>query len=85
MSDSRKPGFLLPVVVTLAVIAGVYVGAYYWMVEPIVLTGWVADLYSPGGRTPKHGYNPVSLWRTFFAPMNWLDRHIRPKVWEQKP
>src|SRR5262245_46970308 len=39
MTSPRKPGFVLPVAVTLALLLGLYVGAYYWLIEPKKVDG----------------------------------------------
>jgi hypothetical protein len=89
MTSSRKPGFVLPVAVTLAVLLGLYVGAYYAMVRPL----GPVPFYSIGDPNDPRWYNetapgivhgPHLGWMRFFSPIHWLDRRLRPHVWEPK-
>jgi hypothetical protein len=36
------------------------------------------------GDVDEH-YHAVERWGLFFAPIHWLDRRIRPQVWEPTP
>jgi hypothetical protein len=85
-TSPRKPGFVLPVAVTLAALLGLYVGGYYAMVWR-----W--------GRMPRYSLGPPRYpgledkiepervsrsqrrRQRFFAPIHWLDRRIRPDAW----
>jgi hypothetical protein len=92
MTSPRKSGFVLPVAVTLAVLLGLYVGAYYAMVEPqINLPGYrgytvIERTIEPNywGKLPV-GFDPNGALKAFFTPVHWLDRRIRPHVWEPSP
>ena len=87
MTSPRKSGFVLPVAVTLAVLLGLYVGAYYAMVEPIPAQKYVLSkgAYS-AVPTFLATYSRWDDWLTpLFSPAHWLDRRIRPHVWEPTP
>ena len=89
--SAQKPGFVLPVAVTLAVLLGLYVGAYYTMVrpddsyprpqgaKPFALPYYAA----PGTMVTNRNY--PGDWNRFFSPIHWLDRRIRPHVWAPTP
>jgi hypothetical protein len=66
----------------LLVLIGGYVGAYYWMIKPFGF-GNISPFYNL--RTTKGPYHylhaPDSVVGKFFAPAHWLDRLIRPHVW----
>jgi hypothetical protein len=81
MKYPRKPGFVLPVAVTLTVLLGLYVGAYYAMVEPVSAEG---ELPGPIYSLPFHKFDILFDWKVtpWFEPAHWLDRRIRPRVWE---
>jgi hypothetical protein len=79
MTAPPKPGFMLPVAVTLAVLLGSYVGAYCWMAEPFPPSAFPGERYTAN----VAGY-PLKWMGTLFAPIHWLDRRIRPHVWEPK-
>jgi hypothetical protein len=93
MTEPRKPGFVLPVAVTLAVLLALYVGAYYAMVRPFWSFDGTGRLMSEADYSLWGRNGPaVRLWvpqpsfrSRVFAPINWLDRHIRPHVWEATP
>jgi hypothetical protein len=91
MAASRKPGFVLPLAV-LTVLLGLYVGAYYAMVEPVPFDDdppdFEATYYCPFAPflESRRGLGlRVLRWQTecdaFFAPIHWLDRRIRPNFW----
>jgi hypothetical protein len=89
VTSPRKPGFVLPVAVTLTVLLGLYVGAYYWMVQPLGrrVSGdpWLiaTPFYGPESELYHLGHTPWNdRLRPLFTPMHWLDRRIRPHVWE---
>jgi hypothetical protein len=92
-SPPRKPGFVLPIAVTLAALLGLYVGTYYAMSHPRS-TGWPRGtfLVEPFYGTREYGQVPLPAemeWHLrlfpFFAPIHWLDRRIRPHVWDATP
>jgi hypothetical protein len=71
------------VAVTLTVLLGLYVGAYYWLVSPF---------HSPNGCWTHAGYrvscdtlDDAAWWQGLFRPLHQLDRRIRPHVWEPTP
>jgi hypothetical protein len=69
--SGRKPSVILPV--AAAALLAAYVGVYYAMVQPVS-----ENLETS---TPCYGNNqPLEQ---FFAPVHWLDRHIRPSFWER--
>lgn len=74
------------VVAVLAVLIGGYVGAYCATVNVGALDGgefWPVYYTRDEARTgiPTDGFD----YLTFFAPIHWLDRRIRPQVWEPTP
>ena len=74
------------VCVSILLLPGGYVGAYYALVTPLP-PGW--RIWNPvygGGTEPFYG--PVSwtgfdaaVWR-LFLPIHWVDRKLRPKLWD---
>lgn len=67
---------ILPLLGSLAVVVGMYAGAYYAMVECTRVPLWVGaegaiDSYSFGGEVSK----------SLFRPMNEIDAMLRPEVW----
>ena len=80
MASPRKPGFVLPVAVTLAVLLGLYVGAYYMTVEPLLLERTSLGTTNPVVAVAN--YRRFPALGTLFSPIHWLDRRIRPHVWE---
>jgi hypothetical protein len=88
MTSPRKPGFVLPVAVTLSVLLGLYVGAYCWMVVPLPVGYGLADdtmtpVYQTGWDALDDKLVDAPVWTTqVFTPIHWLDRRIRPHVWE---
>jgi hypothetical protein len=89
MTAPRNPSFVHSVAVTLAVLLVMYVGAYYAMVSPVEYVPSQLDaVYWPRKQTDDGRHEPnlhseIDDWFTqLFAPMNWLDRRIRPHVWK---
>ena len=98
MSEKRAARELVKWVgVTLAVLLGLYVGAYYWTVRPEIFDNYP----DPGMRVePWYSfvdpfladddpYPDANPWfertRSFFGPIHQLDRRIRPDIWELPP
>jgi hypothetical protein len=85
MSDQRKPSLILPVTITLVVL-GLYVGTYYATVKhDRKMRAWhpVLELFNEK-RTIYHVLPNLCTsrkWNTFFHPIHWLDRRIRPQYW----
>jgi hypothetical protein len=83
MTSPRKPGVVLPGAVALTVLLGLYVGAYYAMVEPTA-TYAKGVLFPPNiipvYRVKANWYLDEAGW--VFAPIHWLDRRLRPEIWE---
>lgn len=75
MSDRRPTSLVLPIAVTLAVLLGVYVGAYYAMVEPLRVRG--------GAVWPTYRGEFQGPWSSFFGLAHVLDCRLRPHVWER--
>jgi hypothetical protein len=80
---ARKPNWTPGIgFAVLTVLIGGYVGAYYAMVHA---TGYgeIWAYYSIGGWWPEETFG-ITLTRCqqFFSPIHWLDRHIRPHIWE---
>lgn len=67
--SARNRDLFLSVAVALVAL-GLYVGAYYAIVTPVRMPG----------RTET---NFTDLAGSLFAPIHWLDRHIRPHVWKR--
>ena len=76
MPDYRNP--ILVWMVSLVLMLGLYVGAYYATAQPVFFAGLI--------RSPQPGYDlpgpgdgdRYRLWTRIFAPMNQLDRRLRP-------
>lgn len=85
MTERRKPGLLLPVIVV--VLLAVYAGAYYGTVRPLGLPFVGTAPHYPllhGGTIGDPDFNITTLkrWHTVFTPIHWLDRRLRPHIWE---
>lgn len=82
MSDERKRGAVLPVVVTLAVLLCLYVGAYYGTVRPSPTTASaeIVEWYRIAWE-PNYDWKYQAWASRVFAPIVWLDRPLRPHVW----
>ena len=84
MTAPRKPGVVLPVAVTLTLRLGLYVGAYYATVRPRMVHTMFGNLL-----IPCHVLRPGGMWDLWsyriFSPIHWLDRRIRPHIWDPKP
>ena len=62
----------------LLVLIGGYVGAYDWTVQQSVFgVAWCA--------IPPASFDKTPWTDRLFAPIHWLDRRIRPHVWEPTP
>lgn len=87
VSERRKAGFVLPVIVTLAVIVGVYVSAYFWLVDVNYLPTWGNTPHAVAyyGKRFDDDWGVSELLTPFFAPMNWIDRWLRPEKWRDMP
>jgi hypothetical protein len=81
MDGNRKPARKGPVtaaiILTTAVLLGVYVAGYYLLVEPICIVD------------PKEHWEPEYRWggiaaEVAFHPVNLLDRRLRPDVWKRR-
>lgn len=79
--EPRKRGAMLPIVVTIGVLLGIYVGAYY------------ATVRNSGWRNAAPQYTSLDLlleqmrfpWLApLFAPMHWIDCRLRPVFWETR-
>lgn len=94
VSDRRKPGAVLPIMVTLAVLLGIYIGMYYRM----VIEGVNTDGPTAGQSVPFYGFyreahwlgrsptlhEPDSAIAGFFYPVHWFDRHFRADAWKPR-
>lgn len=85
MSELRPGGNRIAVVaVVVCLLLGLYVGAYCWSMEATVLGRASAPYYDlPMPPQQRHLWHPA--YEIVFAPIHWLDRRIRPHVWEPKP
>jgi hypothetical protein len=69
---TRKPNSIPWIgVVVLAMLIGGYVAWYYRTVKPIEMPGWTDS-------------NLTDLGEVVFAPIHWIDRRVRPHVWEPR-
>jgi hypothetical protein len=76
--------------VLLFVLIGGYVGAYYALVEPIPATKWfrlrVGTVGRPFGPRMLPWYGSAGFAVNGpFTPIHWIDRRLRPHVWEPAP
>lgn len=87
MSDRKASSIRIAAAVTLALIGG-YLGAYYstvvWWWEGVEINGRREPYYVLTSTNPDPHESSSFLGR-FFVPAHWLDRRIRPDVWEPKP
>jgi hypothetical protein len=83
MPSDRKPSVIVPVAVV--VLLAVYVAAYYAAATPFRLVGRIVPVYSPPWDRADGLPKAPGGTHTFFAPIHWLDRRIRPGVWETTP
>jgi hypothetical protein len=67
---------LLPWLGSSVVIAGIYVGSYYGMVESVRVPLWVGA----EGTVPSYAFGG-KFSEALFLPMNKLDSICRPDVW----
>lgn len=89
MSD-RKPYVVPWIAGIVLVLIGGYVGSYYWMVKPSfaarrgirMMTITVPWSKPSTGELVDVGKGPFDR---FFAPMNWVDRQLRPDTWKMPP
>jgi hypothetical protein len=85
VSERKPTSVVLPAVVVLMVL-GIYVGAYYAAVRPYVpRPGIRTSVVFPVYDFPIGPKRPDQWLGMAFAPFHWLDRRIRPHVWEPKP
>ena len=88
MPSDRKPSLILPVALALPLLLAVgYLAAYYLTVGVshqydesllVVSPDALGEIRVLEYRVPVD--QSVAVW--FFAPAHWLDRRIRPRVWE---
>lgn len=77
MRESPGSGCLFGIVTMLALLSILYGGAYWWCMEPvrvIILTHGMPDRIEA-----KYSHAWMS---TFFAPLESLDRNVRPGIWK---
>lgn len=82
---TRKPSSIHWIgVAVMAVLVLAYVGAYYAMVQPLDLGRSKSfAVYSDlGPFAPDEEIAAENRRVTVFAPIHWLDRRIRSRVWE---
>lgn len=84
MTATRKPlSFPWIGVAVLAVLIGGYVAAYYATVERALLTENYSDrIKEICPIYPSLNRRLVNPRTRFFTPIHWLDRRLRPHVWE---
>ena len=87
MTPSRKhPSAAFCATVVMVVTLMGYAGTYALTVTP---TRAPADhsrhQYLPDERTPVYSIGmSQNFWRRFFEPANWVDKRLRPDVWENQ-
>lgn len=80
MSDEQKPSAAACIAGVVLALVGAYVGAYYAMVQKWnTIHNGIVDMYPSIYSVLGNSANVRA--RQFFAPMNRLDRRIRPHVW----
>ena len=94
----QEPGKHFPWGISVAVVLaifGLYVGAYFGMVEPRRLHGWLGPVCEgdeielermyAGEASPSYpqrwNSNPWLDAKWFFSPIHSVDRRMRPGVW----
>jgi hypothetical protein len=80
MLPDRKPSLATLIAVAIVLL---YVGAYYATARPTLTTptGKIAPWYHIAS-SPNENWKYFELANQVFAPMVWIDRRIRPHVWE---
>ena len=78
----KKGGAAAALIVTVMLLLGLYVASYYTLVTPVTYV----DESRHGTPFGVH-VEPVFPWgglglEVAFCPANWLDRRLRPDVWE---
>lgn len=79
--SNRTSNVILSVVAL--VMLGLYVGAYYATVKPMFRPSTFPTTPDPD-YFYWHSKNEVSGGEAFFAPIHWLDRHLRPGIWKRE-
>src|SRR5688572_30111424 len=96
MPSDRKPSLILPVAVAALLLLAGYVGAYYAMVDPVPMiievegkTRWEYQYVTVFFYADYTQRLPMSMANrcgepldSFFTPIHWIDRRIRPHVWD---
>jgi hypothetical protein len=80
MPSDRKSILILAATVTLAMFLGLYIGLYYATFKEVIYYRGTSGVVQ-FRMTPR----TESMARLLFAPMAWLDRRIRPQVWDLPP
>ena len=70
-SPPKRGGWLACIAAAVLVFGGGYAAAYWWLMEPVPV--WRI------GHSPTY---PHPALENVFAPAHWLDRRIRPDLWE---
>ena len=82
MPSDRKPSSFLPVAgVAMLLALAAYVGAYYMMVRPVLKPLAPKREVIPWYQGKSGSEATYRRWATFFAPIHWLDRRLRPDYW----
>lgn len=86
MTDRKSASAAWLIAVVLLVLFSAYMGAYYWAVEPLGY-GNLSPFYSLRMTNSPYLYLQTSdsVVGRFFASAHYLDRRIRPHVWEPTP
>lgn len=73
----------LVILVATMLLIGAYVGAYFGTVMPL----WLEDPVTPFYTFPGQSFVSLRFHRIaerFFAPVHWIDRRLRPEIWESE-
>lgn len=81
----------MPITAVVGILLGLYVGAYYLVVDQALYPSNKSGLWAPvpfySDRLPVDCTRKVE-WSDriapFFAPTHWLDRRLRAKKWEPR-
>lgn len=81
MTYTRRPSLILSIVAVLVVLIGPYVATYYVTATPMWRRNEVAYPRLHGPLENPDAFRSWQRWKTFFAPVHWLDRRCRRFYW----
>jgi hypothetical protein len=75
------------IAIVLAVLLVLYVGTYYAVVGRARTRHNVRGVFVSDDTRAYYSFDEQSdrRWGTFFAPVHWIDRHIRTSFWNPPP